>query len=207
MYISSGTWSLIGTENTKPILTAESMLDGFTNEGGINSRYRFLENIMGMWLFQNIRRNLDKKYSYDEMMNMVMQSDFRELINPNSSMFIAPENMIDAIREYLGKPELPIGDVLNSVYHSLANSYKEAVETIEKVCEKKIDLINIIGGGSKDRYLNKLTKEYTGRRVLAGPTEATAIGNLIAQFMYLDSSFTLEKARETVKKSFSIIEV
>ena len=207
VYISSGTWSLIGTENMYPVLSEEAMNGGFTNEGGINYRYRFLENIMGMWLFQNIRRNLDKKYTYDEMMNMAMESDFTEQINPNAKEFVAPENMIEAIRTYLGKPELPISDVLNSVYHSLANSYKEAVEIIERVSGKKIDLINIIGGGSKDQYLNKLTKEYTGKKVLAGPTEATATGNLIAQLMYLDNTYTLEAARETVKKSFDILEV
>ncbi|MBR6510611.1 MAG: rhamnulokinase [Clostridia bacterium] len=207
VYISSGTWSLIGTENKEPVLCIEALNGGFTNEGGINYRYRFLKNIMGMWLFQNIRRNLDKKYTYDEMMNMAKESNFKELINPNAKEFVAPDNMIEAIRNYLGKPELPIGDVLSSVYHSLANSYKEAVQTIENVSGKQIDLINIIGGGSKDSYLNELTKEYTGKRLLAGPTEATAIGNLIAQFMYLDKDFTLEKARETVKKSFSITEV
>ena len=207
VYISSGTWSLIGTENAEPILSAEAMEGGFTNEGGINYRYRFLENIMGMWLFQNIRRNLDKKYTYDQMMQMAMESSFKELINPNAQEFVAPENMIEAIRTYLKKPELPIGDVLSSVYHSLANSYNEAVKTIERVSGKQIDLINIIGGGSKDKYLNELTKEYTGKRVLAGPTEATAIGNLIAQLMFADNTLTLEKAREIVKKSFSIVEV
>ena len=207
VYISSGTWSLIGTENKMPVLNVDAMYGGFTNEGGINYRYRFLENIMGMWLFQNIRRNLDKKYTYDEMMNMAKESSFKELINPNAKEFTAPENMIEAIRAYLGKPELPIGDVLSSVYHSLANSYNEAVKTIEKVSGKQIDLINIIGGGSKDSYLNELTKEYTGKKVLAGPTEATAIGNLIAQLMYLDKDLTLEQAREIVKKSFSIVEV
>ncbi len=207
VYISSGTWSLIGTENTEPILSAEAMNGGFTNEGGINYRYRFLENIMGMWLFQNIRKNLDKKYTYDQMMQMAMESDFKELINPNAKEFVAPENMIEAIREYLGKKELPIGDVLSSVYHSLANSYNEAVKTIENVSGKQIDLINIIGGGSKDAYLNELTKEYTGKRVLAGPTEATAIGNIIAQLMFADKELTLESAREIVKKSFSILEV
>jgi len=207
VYISSGTWSLIGTENAEPILNAEAMEGGFTNEGGINYRYRFLENIMGMWLFQNIRRNLDKKYTYDQMMKMAMESSFKELINPNAQEFVAPENMVEAIRNYLKKPELPIGDVLSSVYHSLANSYNEAVKTIERVSGKQIDLINIIGGGSKDKYLNELTKEYTGKRVLAGPTEATAIGNLIAQLMFADNTLTLEKAREIVKKSFSIVEV
>lgn len=207
VYISSGTWSLIGTENTYPVLSEEAMLGGFTNEGGINYRYRFLENIMGMWLFQNIRRNLDKKYTYDEMMNMAMESEFTELINPNAKEFVAPENMIEAIRTYLGKPELPLGDVLNSVYHSLANSYNDAVKTIERVSGKQIDLINIIGGGSKDKYLNQLTKQHTGKKVLAGPTEATATGNLISQLMYIDKDYTLEAARETVKKSFDILEV
>ncbi len=207
VYISSGTWSLIGTENMYPVLTEEAMNGGFTNEGGINYRYRFLENIMGMWLFQNIRRNLDKKYTYDEMMNMAIESNFAEPINPNAKDFVAPENMIEAIRNYLGKPELPIGDVLKSVYLGLANSYNDAVKTIERVSGKQIDLINIIGGGSKDQYLNKLTKEVTGKKVLAGPTEATATGNLIAQLMYLDKDYTLEMARETVKKSFDILEV
>ncbi len=207
VYISSGTWSLIGTENMNPILTEEAMNGGFTNEGGINYRYRFLENIMGMWLFQNIRRNLDKKYTYDEMMNMAMESDFAQPINPNAKEFVAPENMIEAIRKHLEKPELPIGDVLKSVYLGLANSYNEAVKIIERVSGKHIDLINIIGGGSKDKYLNKLTKEVTGKKVLAGPTEATATGNLIAQLMYLDKDLTLEKARDIVKKSFDILEV
>lgn len=207
VYISSGTWSLIGTENMKPILNKEALDGGFTNEGGINYRYRFLENIMGMWLFQNIRRNLDKKYSYDQMMNMAMESDFKELIDPNAKDFVAPENMIEAIRNYLGNPDLSIKDVLSSVYHSLANSYNEAVKTIERVSEKQIDLINIIGGGSKDGYLNHLTKQYTGKRVLAGPTEATATGNLIAQFMFADKDLKLEDLREIVKKSFEITEV
>ncbi len=200
MYISSGTWSLIGTENLTPILTENALVGGFTNEGGINYRYRFLKNIMGMWLFQSIRRNLDKKYTYDQMMEHAKDSEFKEFINPNAKEFVAPDNMIEAIRNYLGKPDLPIGDVLSSVYHSLANSYKTAVETIETVTGKKIDKINIIGGGSKDKYLNELTAKYTGLPVLAGPTEATAIGNLIAQFMYLDKDLTLEKARELAKE-------
>lgn len=207
VYISSGTWSLIGTENNEPILTEEAMNGGFTNEGGISYRYRFLENIMGMWLFQNIRKNLEKKYTYDQMMNMAKESDFKALINPNAKEFLAPDNMIKAIRTYLKRPDLSVGDVLNSVYHSLANSYKDAVKIIEKVSGKQIDLINIIGGGSKDKYLNELTKEYTGKKVLAGPTEATAIGNLIAQHMFADKTLTLEKSREIVKKSFSIEEV
>ena len=115
--------------------------------------------------------------------------------------------MIDAIRTHLGEPELPLGDLLSSVYHSLALSYKEAVEIIENLTGKTVDVINIIGGGSKDQYLNRLTKQYTGKRVLAGPTEATATGNLIAQLMFDNPALTLEKAREMVKKSFELTEV
>lgn len=203
IYISSGTWSLIGTENTEPVTCEKAMNSGFTNEGGVEHRYRFLENIMGMWLFQNIRKNLDKKYTYDQMMQMAMASDFTKCINPNAPDFLAPENMIDAIRNYLGKPDLPIGDVLNSVYYSLANAYNEAVKVIEEISNKEIDVINIVGGGCKDTYLNSLTEKITGKKVIAGPVEATAAGNIMVQLMYLDKNLDLTSARELIKNSFS----
>ena len=203
IYISSGTWSLIGTENTQPVTCEKAMNSGFTNEGGIEHRYRFLENIMGMWLFQNIRKNLDKKYTYDEMMKMAMESDFTEYINPNAEEFLAPDNMVEAIRNYLNKPQLPIGDVLNSVYHSLAKTYMEAVKIVEEISNKQVDVINIVGGGCKDSYLNSLTEKYTGKKVIAGPVEATAAGNLMVQLMYLDKGLNLATARELIKNSFS----
>ena len=202
IYISSGTWSLIGTENISPVTCEKAMNSGFTNEGGVEHRYRFLENIMGMWLFQNIRKNLDKKYTYDEMMQMAMDSDFVEYINPNASDFLAPDNMIEAIKNYLDKPELLIGDVLNSVYHSLAKTYNEAVKVIEEISNKQIDVINIVGGGCKDSYLNSLTEKYTGKKVIAGPVEATAAGNIMVQLMYLDKELNLASARELIKNSF-----
>ena len=203
VYISSGTWSLIGTENSHPVTCEKAMNSGFTNEGGVEHRYRFLENIMGMWLFQNIRKNLDKKHTYDEMMQMAMASDFTEYINLNAPDFLAPDNMIEAIRNYLGQPQLPIGDVLNSVYHSLAKTYNEAVKVIEEISNKQIDIINIVGGGCKDTYLNSLTEKYTGKKVIAGPVEATAAGNLMVQLMYLEKDLDLTKARELIKNSFS----
>ncbi len=203
IYISSGTWSLIGTENLEPVTCEKAMNSGFTNEGGIEHRYRFLENIMGMWLLQNIRKNLDKKYTYDEMMQMAMESDFTECINPNAEDFLAPDNMIEAIKKYLGKPDLPIGDVLNCVYHSLAKAYDDAVKVIEEISNKNIDVINIVGGGCKDTYLNSLTEKYTGKKVLAGPVEATAAGNIMVQLMYLDKDLDLSSARELIQNSFS----
>ena len=207
VFISSGTWSLVGTENLYPVTTPAAMEANFSNEGGINYRFRFLKNIMGMWLFQNIRKNLDKKFTYDEMMQMAMESSYDKLIDPTDDCFLAPENMVESIRAYLGEPELPIGDVLKSVYISLATSYKNTVEEIEQVAGKKVNRVAIVGGGSKDAYLNKLTKEYTGRRVTVGPTEGTAIGNLIAQLMYTNKDIDLSIAREIVINTFDIQEV
>ncbi len=205
VYISSGTWSLIGTENPVPVLTEKALEANFTNEGGIECRFRFLKNIMGMWLFQNIRRNINKELTYDEMMNLAAGSTFTEKINPNAPEFVAPENMIEAIRNYLGKPDLPLADVLSSVYHSLADSYRKAVEEIETISGKEIKSIHIVGGGSKDKYLNKLTAEYTGKKVYTGLMEATATGNILSQIMY-DKKITLIEAREIIKRTFGIKE-
>ncbi|MBO4734732.1 MAG: rhamnulokinase [Clostridia bacterium] len=205
VYISSGTWSLIGAENKTANLDFEVSKAGFTNEGGVEYRYRFLENIMGMWLFQNIRKNLDKKYTYDEMMNMARESDYKKLINPNDASFTAPDNMINAIRDYLGEPELPLCDILKSVYLSLANSYNTAVKTIEKFSNKQIESIFIVGGGSKDKYLNELTAGITGKKVVTGLSEATATGNILSQIMFCDNT-DLDNARQIVKNSFEIRE-
>lgn len=205
VYISSGTWSLIGTENLVPVLSEKAQKANFANEGGIEYRFRFLKNIMGMWLFQNIRRNINKELTYDEMMNLARNSSFTEKIDPNDSAFLAPENMIEAIRNYLAKPDLPLADVLSSVYHSLADSYRKAVEKIESISGKEIKSIHIVGGGSKDKYLNKLTAEYTGKKVYTGLMEATATGNILSQIMY-DKKITLTEAREIVKKTFDIKE-
>ncbi len=207
VYISSGTWSLIGTELPTPVLSREAMDAGFTNEGGVDFRYRFLKNFMGMWLFQCIRRDLQKKYSYDEMMEMAKSSELVGYLDPNAREFVAPDNMLEAIRDHLARPELTVGEALASVYHSLARSYDSAVKTIEEITGTTVSTINIVGGGCKDAYLDELTALYTGKRVLAGPVEATAIGNIAIQLMYSDSSLTLSGVRELIKKSFDIKEV
>ncbi len=207
LFISSGTWSLVGTENTYPVTTQQAMQAGLSNEGGIEYRYRFLKNIMGMWLFQSIRKELNNQYTYDEMMQLAMTSSFKELIDPTDDAFLAPKSMIGAVRNYLGKEDLPLADVLSSIYHSLAKSYNDTLCEIENISRKKIRRINIVGGGSRDRYLNQLTKQYTQREVTAGPVECTATGNIISQMFCLDGDMTLEKAREVVKKSFDITEV
>lgn len=205
-YISSGTWSLIGTENTYPVTAPAALAANLTNEGGVEYRFRFLKNIMGMWLFQNIRKELNKRYSYNEMMRMAMDSSYKGLIDPTDDAFMAPQSMLTAIRTYLGQPDLPLGDVLACVYRSLAESYAKSIREIEQISHKKIRTIHIVGGGSKDAYLNRLTAQHTGCTVCVGLTEATATGNLLSQIMYSEK-MSLAAAREIVKETFQISEV
>ena len=205
VFLSSGTWSLIGTENIHPVLTQEAQKANFTNEGGVEYRFRFLKNIMGMWLFQNLRRDLNKKYTYDEMMHMAQGSSYTKTFDCNDPSLTAPQSMLQAIRKLLGDESLPVADVLSAVYHSLAASYQRAVSQIETLSGKTISTILIVGGGSKDRYLNALTATVTGRTVLTGLSEATALGNVLAQIMACEG-LTLQQAREIVKQSFSIKE-
>lgn len=201
LYISSGTWSLIGTEITEPILNDNARKLNFTNEGGIDYRFRFLKNYMGMWLFQNIRRNLDKSMTYDEMMSLAKNCSEYKYFDVNDSTLVAPKNMINAIGKLIDRDDL--GLILNSAYHSLAKSYSEAVTEIEAVTGKRFDAIHIVGGGCQDKYLNTLTRDYTDKSVTAGPVEATATGNIVSQIMH-DKKISLAAARDLIKNSFDI---
>lgn len=204
LYISSGTWSLIGTEITQPILSDNARQLNFTNEGGIDYRFRFLKNYMGMWLFQNIRRNLNKSMTYDEMMTLAMNCGEYKYFDVNDRTLVAPDNMIDAIGKLICSDDL--GMILNSAYHSLAKSYSEAVSEIEAVTGKRFNAIHIVGGGCQDKYLNILTRDYTGKSVTAGPIEATATGNIVSQIMH-DKKISLATARDLIKNSFDIKEI
>ena len=204
LYISSGTWSLIGTEITQPILNDNARQLNFTNEGGIDYRFRFLKNYMGMWLFQNIRRNLNKSMTYDEMMTLAMNCGEYKYFDVNDTTLVAPDNMIDAIGKLICSDDL--GLILNSAYHSLAKSYSEAVSEIEAVTGKRFNAIHIVGGGCQDEYLNALTRDYTGKSVTAGPIEATATGNIVSQIMH-DKKISLATARDLIKNSFDIKEI
>ncbi|MBP3322892.1 MAG: rhamnulokinase [Clostridia bacterium] len=205
VYISSGTWSLLGVENKEANTTEEAMLSNFTNEGGYLYRYRFLKNIMGLWIIQSIRRNLNKKYSFAELEAFAREeTGFKGRIDVNEECFLAPDSMIDTVTEKASvKPE-NIGQVMECVYRSLAESYKEAILYLEKVANKKFTSINVVGGGSKDTYLDKLTAETTGLTLYAGPTEGTALGNLMSQMLEKGEFTSLQEARNAVKKSFDI---
>ena len=204
LYISSGTWSLIGTEITQPILSDNARKLNFSNEGGIDYRFRFLKNYMGMWLFQNIRRNLNKSMTYDEMMTLAMNRGEYKYFDVNDRTLVAPDNMINAIGKQICSDDL--GLILNSAYHSLAKSYSEAVSEIEAVTGKRFNAIHIVGGGCQDKYLNALTRDYTGKSVTAGLIEATATGNIVSQIMH-DKKISLAAARDLIKNSFDIKEI
>lgn len=212
VYISSGTWSLLGVENFEPITNEAAMAENFTNEGGYKYRFRFLKNIMGLWMIQSIRRNLDKKYSFAELETMAREaSDFTSIVDVNDDCFMNPVNMIDAVKEYCAKSGQPvpetIGQVMQCVYISLADCYAKSIKGLEKITGKSYTSINIVGGGSKDGYLNELTAKASGLTVFAGPTEGTALGNLMVLMMDEGEYADLAEAREAIKASFEIKEI
>lgn len=209
IYLSSGTWSLIGVENRFPICVPQAMDYNFTNEGGIDYRYRFLKNIMGLWVIQEVRRNLNSKYSFAELVDLARKHlDFSSIIDVDDDRFLKPENMIDEIKLYCSetKQKVPeeVGEIAICVFNSLAHSYKKAVTSLEEIFEKKFKRINIFGGGCKNNLLNEIVSNITEKEVIAGPSEATAVGNIAAQFISSGTFKDLSEARQVIKDSFDI---
>lgn len=209
MYISSGTWSLMGIESLTPQLADICMEHSFTNEGGYDYRYRVLKNIMGLWMIQNVKKELDDKYSFAELCDMAAQNaEFPSIVDALDNRFLAPKNMIEEIkaccRDTNQAVPQEIGEITAVIYNSLAVCYRDCANEIEQFTGKKYPAINIIGGGSNADYLNRITAKVSGRTVLAGPSEATAIGNLMAQMLSVGEFKDLSDARECVIKSFEI---
>lgn len=209
IYISSGTWSLIGTENHFPICVTKALDYNFTNEGGIDYRYRFLKNIMGLWMIQEVKRNFNDEYTFAELVNLARkESSFKAIVNVNDDRFLKPENMIEEIQKYCIETNQPIpntpGEVAKCVFDSLAESYRVSVNEIEEIFEKSFTKINVIGGGCQNEMLNQLIADVTGKEVFAGPVEATAIGNIVAQLISLGEIESIEDARAIIKKSFLV---
>ena len=205
-YISSGTWSLMGAELKAPLITDASRTYNFTNEGGVEYNFRYLKNIMGTWLFQNIRRELDKNYSFPDLIEMARSTDKYTVFNVNDELLVAPKSMLNAIKIMMQDQSASLPEVLNSAYHSLGKAYADTIREIEETTGKTIRNIIIIGGGSQDEYLNYITAMYTGKHVYTGLKEATATGNIMAQMMYLDG-IDLKQAREIIKHTFPLKEV
>ncbi len=183
-YLSSGTWSLMGIEVPEPIINEESARLNFTNEGGIEGTTRFLKNITGMWLLEQCRKvwkAQGKDYSYPELVAMAQsEASFPGRINPDDPRFAAPENMVSVISSAVEK-SLSDAQIVSCIYHSLADRYKEVLDMLQRFAPFKIEKLHIIGGGSANDLLNQWTADAIGIPVVAGPTEATAIGNVMMQ--------------------------
>ncbi|MDF2541377.1 MAG: rhamnulokinase [Herbinix sp.] len=210
LYISSGTWSLMGIEIRTPNCLKESREANFTNEGGYGYRYRYLKNIMGLWMIQSVKKEVGDGYSYEEICEMASTVKINSLVDCNDSCFLSPESMVEEVRSFCRKTDQQVPETLAElaavIYHSLAKCYADTKKQIEELTGKSYDCINIIGGGSQADYLNRLTAKYSGCKVLAGPTEATSIGNILSGMLQNGEFTDLSEARACVGASFGIKE-
>lgn len=210
VFISSGTWSLLGVELPEPVTTEPCRQANFTNEGGYGGRFRFLRNIMGLWMLQSVRRESGHP-SYPELAAMARASSYAGVVDVNNTCFLAPRSMTEAVKQECvrnGYPEPDsTGDVLQCIYISLARSYAQSVRELDVLTGRRHTCIHIIGGGSQDVYLNKLTAKATGLPVYAGPTEGTALGNIVSQMIAAGELFGAEDARKHIRRSFEILEI
>ncbi|MDR1914160.1 MAG: rhamnulokinase [Clostridiales bacterium] len=208
MYISSGTWSLMGIEREKPDCSKLAARQGFTNEGGFNNRVRFLKNIMGLWMIQSIRKELNNAYTYAQLDALAANETIAAIVDCADDRFLAPKSMINTIKhcciESGQQPPKTPGELAAVIYNSLAKCYKSTADELEAITNKHFATIHIIGGGANAEYLNKLTAKITGKTILSGPTEATAVGNLAVQMISNGEIKNLNEARRIVEHSFDI---
>ncbi len=209
-YISSGTWSLMGVERDDADCSKKSMEANFTNEGGYGGKITYLANIMGLWMIQSVRNELAPDMGYGQLCEQASKETITTMVDCQDDSFLSPDSMVAAIKDYCAKSgqEVPetLPEIASVVYNSLARCYGEKMAEIERLTGVTYDCINIIGGGSNAAYLNELTAKYTGKKVLAGPGEATAIGNILAQMIEAKVFDSLSQARECVAASFEIAE-
>ena len=219
LYISSGTWSLMGCERKDADRSKKAQEANFTNEGGYDYRYRFLKNIMGLWMIQSVKKELEAGYDFEgrtgkedygfgSLCDHAKDAGIESIVPANDARFLAPASMSAEVQSACREsgqqvPETP-WEIARVIYRSLAACYKEAAEEIEAITGKKFDAINIVGGGSNAVWLNELTAEVTGKTVLAGPGEATAIGNLGAQMIKAGVFQDLKAFRKSVETSFDV---
>ncbi|WP_425397211.1 rhamnulokinase [Aeoliella sp.] len=211
-YLSSGTWSLIGVELPQPLVNDTAREENFTNEVGYGGTIRFLKNIIGLWLLQECRRAWQREgqtLDYAELNNLAAEAEpFRSLINPNDPRFLQPEHMPTAITTFCQEtgqaaPETP-GQFARCILESLSLMYGQMLKTLQTLTGREIRKLHIVGGGSQSKLLNQFAADATGRTVLAGPVEATAIGNLLIQAIALGQLDDLSALRRVVRSSFGI---
>jgi rhamnulokinase len=208
-FLSSGTWSLLGTELDSPVITPDALRLNFTNEGGVNGTTRLLKNVMGLWMLQGCRQSWAAQglsYDYRELIELATRErSFHHLVDPDDESFLRSADMLMAIDQFCTRTHQPVpqgpGAYVRAVLESLAFKYRFVLRNLEHVGGKRIDQIHIIGGGSKNRLLNQWTADATGRRVLAGPAEATALGNLAIQILATGEATSLQEVRAIVDRS------
>ena len=211
LYISSGTWSLMGTELEQAICSKQAQQANLTNEGGYEYRFRLIKNIMGLWMIQSVRHELDDSYSFAQICSMAEECrDFPSRVDVNDDRFLAPDSMIEAVkgacRESGLKVPETVGEIAAVIYRSLADCYGRTLAELEEITGRKFQKIHIVGGGSHADYLNKLTADAAGRTCLCGPAEGTAIGNILVQMMRDQIFSDMWEARTAVRRSFEIRE-
>ena len=208
LYISSGTWSLMGTELMEANCSPESKANNLANEGGYDYRFRYLKNIMGLWMIQSVRKEIAADMSFGEICGQAAECSIPSIVDCNDNRFLAPANMTREVQEACRESGQPVpegvAETASVIYNSLARCYAETIDQIREITGQKYDCIHIVGGGSNADYLNKLTAEATGLTVYAGPGEATAIGNLAAQMIAAGELKDLKAARACVFESFDI---
>jgi len=209
LYISSGTWSLMGTELLEADCSPESKRCNLTNEGGYDYRFRYLKNIMGLWMIQSVKKEIGGSLGFGEICEMASKCSISSIVDCNDDRFLAPANMTEEVRSACRESgqQVPegIAEVASVIYNSLAKCYAKTVEELEGITGQKYDRIHVVGGGANAEYLNRLTAEATGIPVYAGPTEATAIGNAAVQMMAAGELKNLKEARACVRESFPIV--
>ncbi|MFV0528857.1 MAG: rhamnulokinase [Lachnospiraceae bacterium] len=208
IYISSGTWSLMGIESQTADCSLKSMELNFTNEGGYDYRFRYQKNIMGLWMIQSVKKEFEEDLSFATICDLASKSQIASIVDCNDDCFMAPQSMIKEVQEFCRRTgqEVPdsVADIAAVIYNSLAKCYAKTVQEIEEMQGKTYHKIHIIGGGSNAEYLNELTARETGKEVHAGPSEATAIGNLLVQMLKTGEFTTLQAVRQCVHDSFGI---
>ena len=210
-FLSSGTWSLIGAEIDAPILSPQALKANFTNEGGVNGTTRLLKNVMGLWMLQGCRNCWaaeGQTAEYGELMELSRrEAPFKHLVDPDDESFLRATNMLSAIDDFCEKTHQPApatpGAYVRCVLESLALKYRLVLRHLEQLCGRHIEQIRVIGGGSKNKVLNQFTADATGRRVLAGPAEATALGNIAVQILATGEAASLQEVRAIVDRSFA----
>jgi rhamnulokinase len=213
-YLSSGTWSLMGVEVREPVINARSLAMNFTNEGGVAGAMRLLKNIMGLWLLQECRRQWSREgnnFDYEQLMRLAGNTaPFRSLLNPDDPTFLHPENMPQAIADFCRRTHQPIpqseGEFARCILESLALQYRRVMEMLEELQGKKIEVLHIVGGGGQNVLLNQMAADALDKPVLAGPVEATALGNIAMQAIAVGEFKNIAEARQVIKHSFPLQE-